>query len=383
MDLSWSAEAEEFRAGLRKWLGANLPADWRARCRSLDSYIEFQRDWDHRLASAGLSGFWWPSEYGGSGASPELRAVYAEEMARANAPDGLATLGLRLLAPAIMKFGTAEQKAELLPPILAATTVWCQGFSEPEAGSDLASVRTQAHETADAFVVNGSKIWTSRAHFADAIFLLTRTDPGAEKHAGLTMLLVDMRSPGIQISPLAQINGQSNFNQVFFSDVLVPKDRTLGGVGEGWPVARYILTHERGAAGALSASAHMEHHLRLFRNALEGSGVSGGDGLARSALETAIVRLLAYRILDGQLNGNDPGNLGSAVKLFWSESWQRLAETALLTAGPQAFAEYEPEPFADDPVARFMDTRQRTIAGGSSEIQREIISQHMLGLPRK
>jgi alkylation response protein AidB-like acyl-CoA dehydrogenase len=383
MDLTWSNEAEQFRVRLRNWLGANLSADWHARCRSLDSYIEFQRDWDHKLAAAGLSGFWWPKEYGGSGASPELRAVYAEEMSRANAPDGLTTLGLRLLAPAIMKFGTGQQKAELLPPILSAQVIWCQGFSEPEAGSDLASVRTRAVQTDGGFIVSGSKIWTSRAHYADAIFLLARTDLTAEKHAGLTMLLVDMHSPGIEISPLAQINGQSNFNQVFFNDVRVPKDRTLGGIGDGWRVALYILTHERGATGALSASAHMEHHLRLFRQACECRGASGGEGLGRSALETAIVRLLAYRILAGQLAGNDPGYLGSAVKLFWSESWQRLAETALLEAGPQAFAEYEPGPFADDTVARFMDTRQRTIAGGTSEIQREIISQHMLGLPRK
>jgi alkylation response protein AidB-like acyl-CoA dehydrogenase len=383
MDLTWSNEAEQFRVRLRNWLDANLSADWHARCRSLDSYIEFQRDWDHKLAAAGLSGFWWPEEHGGSGASPELRAVYAEEMSRANAPDGLTTLGLRLLAPAIMKFGTGQQKAELLPPILSAQVIWCQGFSEPEAGSDLASVRTRAIQTDSGFIVNGSKIWTSRAHYADAIFLLARTDLTAEKHAGLTMLLVDMHGPGIEISPLAQINGQSNFNQVFFNDVRVPKDRTLGGIGDGWRVALYILTHERGAAGALSASAHMEHHLRLFRQACECRGASGGEGLGRSALETAVVRLLAYRILSGQLAGNDPGYLGSAVKLFWSESWQRLAEAALLEAGPQAFAEYEPGPFADDTAARFMDTRQRTIAGGTSEIQREIISQHMLGLPRK
>lgn len=381
MRIEWSPEAVAFRHRLRSWLDGNLDPQWNSQIETFEDYVRVHRAWDRQLYEAGYAGMWWPKEFGGTDASPEIRAIYAEEMARAGAPDELAGLGRALLAPGIMRFGTEAQKRDLLPPILTGETVWCQGYSEPEAGSDLAGVRTQARAAGDEYIVNGTKIWTSRAHYADRCFMLVRTNPELPKHDGLSMLLVDMASPGIEVRPIHQLNGQSNFNQVFLNDVRVPIRDRLGDEGQGWAVARYILTYERGIRSSVRPAAAMER-LLLATHAHAGRTEWFANDFMRSAVEVVAARLLAYKLLASQMGGGEPGMNGSAVKLFWSEAWQRLAERAMLMAGEAALPDYRPEPYTRDMPSEFLDTRQRTIAGGSSEIQRGIIATSLLGLPR-
>lgn len=381
MRIEWSPEAVAFRDELRGWLEANLDPGWSSQITTFDDYVRVHRAWDRLLYEAGYAAMWWPKEFGGTDASPEIRAIYAEEMARAGAPDELAGLGRALLAPGIMCFGSEEQKRELLPPILTGETVWCQGYSEPEAGSDLAGVRTLARADGDEYVVDGSKIWTSRAHYADRCFMLVRTNPELPKHGGLSMLLVDMAAPGIEVRPIQQLNGQSNFNQVFFNGVRVPVRDRLGDEGQGWAIARYILTYERGIRSSVKPAAAMER-LLLATHADARRTARFADDFMRSAVDVVAARLLSYKLLASQMGGGEPGMNGSAVKLFWSEAWQRLAERAMLMAGESALPDYRPDPYTRDTPSEFLDTRQRTIAGGTSEIQRGIIATGLLGLPR-
>jgi alkylation response protein AidB-like acyl-CoA dehydrogenase len=381
VDFSLTAEDLAFKQRLQVWLRENLPVDWRARCPDEKSWVAFQKDWDHRLAIAGWTGIWWPREFGGSEATPTQRVIYEELMAEVDAPEGLGKAGRRLLAPAIMRYGTETQKRDLLSRMLSGEDNWCQGFSEPDAGSDLASLQTRAVRNGEDYLVNGSKIWTSYAQYCNKCFLLARTDPNAEKHAGLTLLLLDMNQPGVDVRPIQQITGSTGFCQVFFTDATVPFSATLGGEGCGWEVSSYLLTHERGAAQVFARLIRVEQHLRAYAaRALEAEGEE--VGVARLSTEIAAARLLAYRILNTQIAGGEPGPLGSIAKLYWSEAWQRLALQGLLVAGEQGLTEVSE---ANDPATLadlFLYSRWATVSSGTSEVQRNIVAKRVLKLPQ-
>lgn len=379
MNLDWSPESEAFRARLVAWLDKNLIPDWTRRYATPESLVGFQRDWDRRLFAGGWAGIWWPKEFGGSEATLEQRAVYAQEMARVGAPDGLASFGRIFIGPGIMKFGTPEQR-DLLPPILSGEAVWCQGFSEPEAGSDLASLRTSAVRDGESYRINGTKIWTTRGHLATHCLLLARTDPAAPKHKGLTAFLLKLPCPGLTVRPLPQINSKSDFNQLYFDDVRVDATQRLGEEGQGWEVALYVLGHERGAAMALRGTMNMEQTLRAWFAG--GAGGPPSAAFMRSTVETVATRLLAYKIVSEDDGRSKGGQSGPVAKLFWTEAWQRMAEAAFLETGVGAQADHKAAPFADDIASLFLDSRRVTISGGTAEIQRNLIATRLLGLPR-
>ena len=379
MDLSVSDEDRRFAARLREWLDENVEPDWRGKCVDYQAYVRAQVSWEKKLTSSGWAGVWWPREYGGMGATAAQRAIYAELTAKANAPEGIGRTGRRLLGPAVMRYGTSEQRDRILPAILAGTTIWCQGYSEPNAGSDLASVRTSARRENDTYIVNGSKIWTSNAQHADYCFVLLRTDPAAEKHAGLSILMVDLHSKGIDIQPIKEITGHSGFCQVFYDDVEVPASNLLGAEGQGWEIAKYILWYERGAVMVFDTLVRIERNLASFV-AAAGDDPFTLDELGRNAAALAASLLLAYRILDEQMRGGDPSDVGSIIKLHWSQAWIRLAESAIFTLGQRSLTGAPGS--AEDALAEyFLECRPGTIASGSSEVQRNIVAKRILSLP--
>uniref|UniRef100_UPI0035CA1D54 acyl-CoA dehydrogenase family protein n=1 Tax=uncultured Sphingomonas sp. TaxID=158754 RepID=UPI0035CA1D54 len=396
MDFAYSPAEEEFRKALRHWLVDALPKGWGETAfepEDEDQRAQFRLDWERKLHSGGWSGINWPKEYGGRGATLVERAIVAEEMARAGAPEGLNIIGHNLVATTLLHHGTEAQKQRFLPKIMASDEVWCQGFSEPNAGSDLASVRTRAERRGDKFVVNGQKIWTSYAQYSDWCFALVRTDPDAVKHKGLSFLLIDMKSPGISIRPLRQISGESEFNETFFDEVEVPVENLVGDINDGWRIAMTTLAYERGPEDALGRQIRFKQELdRLLATVAEqkrGDGYAIHDAdirqkLARSITEVEVMRLNSLRTFSKYLNGEERGPDASLIKLYWSHAAQRLYETALDALGPLA-------PLAGkDALApaggRFqlswLQSKAFTIYSGSSEIQRNIIGERMLGLPR-
>lgn len=379
MNLDLSEEDREFARKLGRWLDSNVEPGWRSWCTNHEDYIQVQIDWESRLAAGGWVGVWWPPEFGGMGTSPTQRALYAEMTARAGAPEGIGRTGRRLLGPAVMRYGTEEQRAAILPKILKAEETWCQGYSEPNAGSDLASVRTRAVRDGDTYIVNGSKIWTSHAQFVDRCFILVRTDPDAEKHAGLSILFVDLRAPGVEIRPIEQITGNAEFCEVFYTDVKIPAENILGQEGQGWEIANYILRYERGAVMLFDTLVRIEHHLAQFSLTAPNDQL-GNVALGRSAAEVEASRLLAYRVLSEQLRGGDPSHTGSITKLYWSQAWVRLAESAMLNVGENVFNRGLGSP-EERLLDGFLECRPGTIASGSSEIQRNIVAKRVLKLP--
>jgi alkylation response protein AidB-like acyl-CoA dehydrogenase len=380
MNFELSEDDLAFRARLRAWLGGNLDPDWLRKCVTRDDWASYQRYWDRALFQGGWAGLWWPREHGGMGATASQKAIFEMERARAGAPEGLAFFGRRLLGPGIMKFGHEAQR-QLLPKILAGDTVFCQGSSEPDAGSDLAGVRTTARLRGEAYEITGRKIWTSWAQYADMCFMLVRTDTTVPKHAGLSLLLVDMHQPGIEIRPLRKLTGNADFTEVVIDGAKAPASAVLGGAGRGWEVMRYLLTYERGATSVFGRLIRMEEHLRGYAKTALADEAERGH-YARLATEVATARLLVYRMLSTQLSGGEPGAAGSVVKLYWSRVWQELAERSLLSGGLDVLATPYAGPDAADFPTLFLDSRCATISGGSSEIQRTIVAQRVLGLPR-
>ena len=390
MDFAYSPEQEAFRAELRDWLGRTLPQGWGepgfAGPRTPDEVVAFGKEFQHKLYAAGYCGLAWPCEYGGRGSSLIEQIVFLEETARAKAPLPVNLAGLTMAGPVLIKHGTEAQKTRWLKPILTADEIWCQGFSEPGAGSDLASLRTSAVVDGDDFVVNGQKVWTSFAHYADWCMLLVRTDPKAPKHRGISFLAVDMHAPGVTVRPLRQMNGDEDFNELFFENVRVPRANLIGALDDGWSVAITCLMHER---ATLTFQRQLQSRIALAEMLAGLSAAVKRDPvyrqrLAQVAIESEVIRLTAYRNLTVQLRGLPPGPEGSIEKLFWSEMYQRQTELALETLGPygQLIAGSERAVADGRWPYLLLYSRGRTIAAGSSEVQRNIIAERVLGLPR-
>ncbi len=389
MDLNLTATEQQFRDEFRVWLTANVPAEWTGNPNAEDrsEYIRYLREWQRQLFAGGWAGISWPKQFGGRGASLMEQAIFQEELARGNAPPLIGTIGLSLVGPTIIAMGTDEQKARYLAPILSGEEIWCQGFSEPNAGSDLASLGTRAILEAQEFIINGQKIWTSFAQLADWCLLLVRTDSEAPKHKGITCLLVDMRSEGVSVRPLRQMSGDSGFNEVFFSNVRVPVTQVLGQINQGWTTAITALMNERANLGTgaqiifkrnLDALIARTHDIqRDGRSASEDPLVR--QKLAQAYLELEILRLNTNRALTSLTKTGIPGPEGSIQKLYWSEWNQRTQQMAQEILGPYGqLADFDKGLWQYS----YLRARGNTIEAGTSEIQRNIIAERVLGLPK-
>jgi alkylation response protein AidB-like acyl-CoA dehydrogenase len=378
VDLRDTPEEARFRDELRGWIATHLPAEKRGGRGGAQRFEDpFVREWSRKLYEAGYAGLTWPREYGGVGAPYSFQAILYEELAAAQAATHVGVIGLSMAGPTIIAHGTEEQKARYLRPILAADEIWCQGFSEPDAGSDLAAVRTRAERRGDAYVVNGQKVWSSFAHIADFCILVTQSDPDAPRYRNLTYLLVDMHAPGVEVRPLRQITGEAEFNEIFFADVEVPVENRLGEEGDGWQVAMTTLLHERATLGfALTATLDALYG-RLLEEA-RGRELDSNvrEGLAREWIELQALRYTNYRALGTYERTGVPGPEGSGVKLRWSEANQRLTKLARELLGPDGIL--------DDGWWNHQQLRSRgnTIEAGTSEVLRNIIAERVLGLPR-
>jgi len=395
MDFKLSPGEEKFRAELRAWLDAHGPGDWGRIRRSLptrEAQIEFLIGWQRALHGAGYVGLHWPARYGGRGATVIEQAIFYEEMARARAPELPNAIGLDMAGPAIICHGTDAQKEIHLSKILSADHIFCQGFSEPNAGSDLAAVQTRAERKNGCFVINGQKVWTSYAHYANWCILLTRTDPAAPKHKGLTYFIVDMKSPGFIVKPLRQMSGDAEFNELYFDNVEVPVQNVVGRENGGWEVAITTLMFERGPRALsrqLILRQGLAEALELARATTRHGVPASKDPVVRQRLAQAYIdaetlRLSNLRILTRLLRGEQPGPEGSASKLVFSETWQRLLEIGLELQGPYAALWQGSGRAVADGWWQYRHLRSRgdTIAGGTSEIMKNILAERVLGLPK-
>ena len=393
MDLRLTAGEATFRDELRSWLSVNVPADWdEKREESLESRFEYLKIWQRKLYAAGWAGISWPKEYGGRGASLMEQVIFYEEMARAQAPPMANVLGLGLIGPTIIAFGTEEQKKRYLSKILSAEEIWCQGFSEPNAGSDLAGLSTTARLEDGHYVVNGQKVWNSYGWAADWCELVVRTDPAAAKHKGLTVLLLDMKSPGVEVRPLRQMTGESEFNELFFRDVRVPVENVVGKVNDGWNVAIGTLMHERGTFGAglqIMYRRNIDRLIELSRTIERNGRPASEDPVIRQKLaqcyaEVEIMRSNQMRAFSRINATGVPGPEGSIQKIFWSELNQRLQQVAQELLGPYGQLTAGGEHAIDNGLWSYgyLRARGNTIEAGTSEIQRNIIGHFVLGLPK-
>jgi alkylation response protein AidB-like acyl-CoA dehydrogenase len=403
MDLNYPSETESFRKEIRAWLVDNLPEGWGTPDLSMtpDEKRAFNLAWTAKLFEGGWICASWPKEYGGKGLSLMESVVLNEEFARAQAPLRADFFGDTLVGPTILQWGTEEQKQQFIPGILNGTIAWCQGFSEPDAGSDLASLKTRAELDGDEWVINGQKVWTTQAQFADYIFLLARTDPDAPKHAGISYLLVPMKQPGVEVRPIEQVDGSADFNEVFFTNVRCPRENVVGGENNGWKVAMTTLGFERGS----SATTGHRRFLRELDQIIAAARLNGrvADPIIRQRIAAAwtkvkIMEINGYRSLTDTLNGtHHTAALGACNKMFWSEFHKETLELAMdilglegqiLTGSYDEGADERVRRGRDDyPVsdlqASFFFSRSETIWGGTAEIQRNIIGERVLGLPKE
>lgn len=378
MDFRDTPEEATFRAELRTWLEANVPADL-----SGHADIDARRAWNRALYEAGYTGLTWPKEFGGRGLAPGFQAVFFEEEARAQAPGLVGDVAIGMAGPTILVHGTELQRAQHLQPILSASELWCQGFSEPDAGSDLAAVRTSARQEGGSFVVDGQKTWSTLADLADFCLLLARSDAASGGHSGLTYLIVDMRSEGIEVRPVRQLTGAAEYAEIFFTGVEVPVANVLGEVGGGWSVAMTTLLHERATLGfALVArlDAAVRRLLSLARD--RGATQAQREAIGCEWAELQGLRITAYRSLAALAQTGTPGPEGSIVKLKWSEANQRLTALALELLGPDAQLLGENAPYGGMWQRQQLRSRGNTIEAGTSEILRSIVAERVLGLPR-
>jgi alkylation response protein AidB-like acyl-CoA dehydrogenase len=404
MDLTYPPEAEAFRAEIRAWLTENLPEGWGTPGfeQTREERKAFLADWTKKLFDGGWICASWPKEYGGKGLGLMESVVLNEEFARAEAPLRADFFGDTLVGPTILQWGTEEQKQQFIPGILNGTIAWCQGFSEPDAGSDLASLKTSAVRDGDEWVINGQKVWTTQAQYADYIFLLARTNPEAPKHAGISYLLVPMKQPGIEVRPIEQVDGSAEFNEVFFTNARCPVENVIGGVDNGWKVAMTTLGFERGT----SATTGHRRFLRELEQIIDAARANGRStdprirqGLARAWTKVKIMEINGYRSLTDTLNGtHHMAAWGALNKMNWSEFHKETMNLAIdilgmdgqiLTGDPVDAGSAEPNRRgrADYPVsdiqASFFFSRSETIWGGTAEIQRNIVGERVLGLPKE
>jgi alkylation response protein AidB-like acyl-CoA dehydrogenase len=395
MDFRLTAEEAAFRDGLRGWLAANAPGDIPALRQGFGvppEYLELLIDWQRQLHAAGYLGLHWPREYGGRGAGPVTQAVFFEEMARARAPEPPNAVGLDMTGPAIIRHGTPAQKALHLPRILSADHIFCQGFSEPNAGSDLAALATRAEWHNGEWILTGQKVWTSFSRVANWCQVLARTNPDAPKHKGITCFLLDMRQSGVTVRPLRQISGDADFSEVFFDGARVAADQVLGAIDAGWEVALTTLAFERGPrtfARQLRLRQGVDGALALARRLDGRDGPLAADPrvrqrLAQLYIDSEAVRCATLRALQPLLAGGAaPGPEGSVAKLHFAETWQRLTELALELQGAYAPLAAGCAHAVDEGFwqAAYLRSRGDTIAAGTSEIQRNIIAERLLKLP--
>ena len=389
MDFAYSPTEERFRAELRAWLEANPPGP---EPEELQAWVAYSKSWQRRLTEAGWCGIAWPAEYGGRGATLLQQIMFQEELARVKAPQFINLAGLTMGGPVLIAHGTEEQKQRHLRKILTADEIWCQGFSEPNAGSDLAALKTRAVLDGDHFVVTGQKVWTSWARFADWCMLLVRTNVDAPKHHGITFLLVDMHSPGVTVRPLKQISGDEDFNEVFFEEVRVPRANIVGEMNKGWEITITCLMHERQTltfSRQLQSQIALAEMLEMARRMDRGGRPATDDPVVRQRLAAAVIdaqamRFTAYRNLTKVLRGGVPGPEGSVEKLFWSEMYQRQLDTALEIEGPYSQLMKGSRHAVDEGrwPHLMLYSKGRTIAAGTSEIQRGILAERVLRLPR-
>jgi alkylation response protein AidB-like acyl-CoA dehydrogenase len=391
MDFGFSAAQEAFRADLRGWLEANLPDDLRGRAftsaRPDADEVGRHRAWQRRMYEAGYVGMHWPREFGGRGASLAEEIILYQEMARAGAPQFVNRGGLSMLGPTLMKHGTAAQQRRFLARILTAEDIWCQGFSEPNAGSDLASLRTRAVPDGEGFVLDGQKVWTSMAHVAEWCFVLARTAPEAARHKGLSFLLVDMASPGITVRPLRQMTGESEFNEVFFDRVRVPRENLVGALDDGWRVALTTLMYERDLLTFIrhiSFRAALDRLLVLVRARGAARDPVLRQEVAALVIGERILQLNGYRSLTRILRGGEPGPEGSTSKLYWSQLDRDLAETGARTLGLHAVIGGDSPRAPDDGQWAFYTLLAQAsgIRAGTTEILKNILAERVLGLPK-
>jgi alkylation response protein AidB-like acyl-CoA dehydrogenase len=377
VDLSFTPEQQAFAREIREWLAAHLeqPPPFA----STDDEVAWGRAWQGKLAAARWVGIHWPAEYGGRGASPVEVALFNAEYARARAPQLVNRVGINLAGPTLLAHGTEEQKRRWLPGILNADEIWCQLFSEPGAGSDLASLTTRADPVEGGWVLNGQKVWTSYARDAAWGICLARTNADAPKHRGISYLVVDMAAPGIDVRPLVQITGEAEFNEVFLTDVFVPDEQLVGERDNGWAVANTTLAHERGTNFPFKEQVVHEVYLtELYDEAARLGRLDHpmiADGLAQAYVELAVLRLHNWRTLSRLSQGIEPGPESSVVKLAWTDMTQHLSDTALDVLGVSS-------PLAGRWPRQWLWSKAASIAGGTSEVQRTIIGERLLGLPR-
>ena len=395
-------EADVYRATVRSFLADNLPKDWRGIGALEGEALEnFVADWRVVLHKNGYLAPDWPKEYGGGGLTSLEMVVLNEEFARAGVPTGGPNdvFGIQMLGNTILRWGTEEQKKHNLPRILSGDDVWCQGYSEPNAGSDLSNLGLKAQLDGDQWILNGQKIWTSAGHLADHIFTLARTDPDAPRHKGISFLLVDMRQPGIEVRPIKMISGESEFNEVFYTDAVVPKENVVGGVNNGWAVAMTLLGFERGAAAAVNSIRYQAELDRLVD--MTRAYGRNGDPKIRQRLawchtQVQLMKFLGYRTLTQFLKGHQPGPDAAISKLAWSEYHKIVTELAMDIMGSDGLVPTGRIPSsafgADDPGApnstnswamTFLNARAGTIYAGSSQIQKNIVGEMVLGLPKE
>ncbi|HVD39267.1 MAG TPA: acyl-CoA dehydrogenase family protein [Solirubrobacterales bacterium] len=390
MDLTLSPSEEEFRDEVRSWLQENHPGPEPEA--GLDEVMSFRRDWQLKLHAAGWAGISWPKEYGGRGATMIEQAIFAAEATRQEAPAPANVLGLAMGGPVVIAHGSDEQKSRYLEPILTGEEIWCQGFSEPESGSDLASLKTRAVKDGDEWVVTGQKVWTTFAQYAKWCMLVARTDPDAPKHQGLTYFLMDMEQEAVQTRPLVQITGEGEFNEVFFEEARVPDANVVGGVGNGWAVAITTLMNERAglAFGAISQIQNSLGRLsKLARETPANGGTAAEDPyfrqrIAQLHIEVETMRLNAYRGLTKTMQSGIPGPEGSLGKWQWADINQDLTELALEIEGAYAMLARGSEHAVAGGAWQygFLRSRANSIEGGTTDILKNIIAERVLGLPR-
>jgi alkylation response protein AidB-like acyl-CoA dehydrogenase len=390
-----SPEEAAFRSQVRGFLQQNLPKDWSTPAGGFEEETDpdresFIKTWRKQLAGNGWIAPHWPKQYGGAGLTPGEQFIFNEEMASARAPQ-VGGMGVQMIGPTLIMYGTDEQKAEHLPKITSGEVQWAQGYSEPGSGSDLASLQTRAVRDGDDYVINGQKIWSSGAHRADWMFMLTRTDPDAPKHRGISMLLVDLKSPGIQIQPLIDMSGRHVFNQEYFDNVRVPVKNRVGEENRGWYVGATLLDFERsGIAGSIGLRHQVDDLLNFTREAAKSGSVpvrvtaAIKAELAERSIEAEISKLICYRIISMQKRGQVPNYEASMNKNFRAEAGQRLAQTGMKVIGMYGNV------YGDHPLApqkgrlsrSYLSSVSATIAAGTSEINRNVIATRGLGLPR-